>query len=171
MLIRCILVLCFFLCLDTVNAQSDIIKQDSAKTTNLDGLKSFQCGPGDPRTHHRLGILIGGVYFDQDPLVIGQVSYFVNAQVELHSSFSVNYTTLGVRYHMNLQKWYARFTPYMGLSIGGTYNYTFAQVPIGLAYIGRKGLYIAAGVGSTLRLFGVDRYNYCEVAMGYRFQY
>lgn len=132
-------------------------------------------GNQNPRHAKPFGVHFGiiNVFGDNGYFILG-FNYFILPQIDLRvnigNSYGENYFSFGSNFHVNSNYSENRFTPYTGIYFGTDDNASFLQVPIGIAYTGKKGFSASLSLNKLLYLHYPINEILLEAKIGWRFK-
>ena len=134
-------------------------------------------GNQNPRKSRPIGVGAGVNYFFyynsfNFPL---NFDYFITPQIDLQLNFGwmldQPYMSFGSKFHYNSNKSEWKFTPFVGLLFGVASIGGFSQIPMGVYYIGKKGLSVSLSYNLVV-FANVDPYQYpdsfIELIVGFK---
>lgn len=135
-------------------------------------------GNQNPRHYRPFGISAGmnlGSY-GEIGYFLGKLDYFLVPQVDLQLSLGIgfeggSYYSLGSNFHLNSTFSSNRLTPYTGLLFGSDEGLEFLRIPLGINYIGKKGLNSAFSISELFYLGEAGNATFFELTVGYSFKY
>ena len=105
----------------------------------------------NPRIERPFGTQASLQYYDEDQVFfVIKADYMVTHYLDLEASAGTYCYSIGPKIILNRKESQSRFAPFVGLQFSKYNTDNQLNIPVGLSFIGKRGIYLTAGITEFL---------------------
>jgi hypothetical protein len=154
-----------------------VLSMKTSKISSIEYMNGFTdlMGNQNPRKSKPFGISIGGAKWISSSglMFTSTMDYFITPQIDMEinigaDSYQLFYLSAGSRIHVNSNYSDNKITPFTGALFGYEYGKEFVQIPLGINYIYRSGIFASLSINEMF--FSNEYQTTVEIRGGWRFK-